>query len=65
MLLVRDDEIVERQTLQLAENDTQSVHFNVSQKDSGLYRYEVRIPPPAGEITTANNTATVVLRVVK
>src|SRR5262249_38164781 len=38
--------------------------FEVSQDKPGLYRYEVRAEPLPGEISTVNNTATFVLRVV-
>src|SRR5581483_6163 len=33
-------------------------------KEAGLYRYEVRLDPLAGEVTEANNSATLLLRVI-
>ena len=39
--------------------------FSVTQKKSGLYRYEVRAEPLPGEVTAVNNSATLLLRVVE
>ena len=48
----------------LKPNDTVEEVFYVSHKSSGLYRYEVRADALPGEVTTVNNTAPLLLRVV-
>ncbi len=40
------------------------VSFDVSQEKPGLYRYELRAEPLKGEASLANNTATLLLRVM-
>jgi len=56
-------ELERRQTTLKPDAATEEI-FYVTQKDAGLYRYEVRAEPLAGEVTPLNNTATLLLRVI-
>ena len=62
VLRQQDKEIAQQETALLKE--VTETRFEVSQDKPGLYRYEVRVAPLPGEISTVNNTATFVLRVV-
>jgi hypothetical protein len=62
--LLKEGRTVARETVQVAANGQTPVRFHVSEPTSGLYRYEVRVDPLAGEATERNNTATFLLRVV-
>jgi hypothetical protein len=55
---------VEKRDVPLKANDVVEEVFHVSHKTSGLYRYEVRADALPGEVTTINNTAPLLLRVV-
>ena len=62
--LLLDGEPVERRDVTLKRNDTVEAVFRVSHKAPGLYRYEVRADALPGEVTTVNNSAPLLLRVV-
>ncbi len=59
-----DDQEVERQDVRVAPDGTTDTTLQVVQHESGLYRYQVRLQPHAGEVTDVNNNATLSLRVV-
>ena len=61
--LVEGDKEVARNEVAL-EDRTTLVEFPVKHDKSGVFRYEVRVDPLDGEVTSANNRATYVLRVV-
>lgn len=65
VILMHDGKEIDNKDVQLAADDVTSVQFDVKQKQAGLYRYEVRIKPLTQEATTANNSATLLLRVVQ
>ncbi|MEX0715142.1 MAG: hypothetical protein WD066_01075 [Planctomycetaceae bacterium] len=65
--LVREEEVLERKTVEFNAADRSgiaNVEFTVAQPESGLFRYDVRVEPIAGEITEANNSSPFLLRVV-
>jgi hypothetical protein len=62
--LLLADHRVEKRDVTLKANDVVEEVFYVSHKTSGLYRYEVRADALPGEVTTVNNTAPLLLRVV-
>ncbi|MGB7735554.1 MAG: hypothetical protein WBL72_17895 [Thermoguttaceae bacterium] len=62
--LLLDGKLVERRDVTLKKNDTVEEVFQVSHKAPGLYRYEVRADALPGEVTTVNNSAPLLLRVV-
>ncbi len=62
--LYLDDREVSRQEVRLPPNTTSEATFSIRQDEPGLYRYEIRTEPRAGETTPSNNSATLVLRVV-
>ena len=62
--LLLDGKLVERRDVTLKKNDTVEEVFQVSHKTPGLYRYEVRADALPGEVTTVNNSAPLLLRVV-
>jgi hypothetical protein len=53
-----------KRNVTLKKNDTVEEVFHVSHKAPGLYRYEVRADALPGEVTTVNNSAPLLLRVV-
>jgi len=59
-----DDEPVEERRVKLQPDGASEEVFQVTQAESGLYRYEVRAEPPGEEVTEVNNAATLLLRVV-
>jgi hypothetical protein len=62
--LVLDGKPIEKRPVTLKRNGTVDEVFYVSHKDAGLYRYEIRAGELPGEVTTVNNTAPLLLRVV-
>ncbi|MGD0383034.1 MAG: hypothetical protein ABSA77_05890 [Thermoguttaceae bacterium] len=62
--LVADGKLVEKHAVNLKADDTAEDVFYVAHKINGLYRYEVRAEPFSWEVTPANNTASLLLRVV-
>jgi hypothetical protein len=64
VVLVRDDREVSRQQVLVRGDVETEVRFQVQQEARGLYRYEIRVEPFAGEVTTVNNYSTFLLRVV-
>ncbi|QDT93657.1 vWA domain-containing protein [Gimesia algae] len=63
--LMYDGKEIDNKEVSLAANDEATVQFEVQQKQAGLYRYEVQLKPMPQEATTANNSATLLLRVVQ
>lgn len=61
--LLFDGKEVGRQELVMT-SDTADVRFWATQEKVGVYPYEVRVEPIAGEATQANNSATYLLRVI-
>ncbi len=59
-----DDQQVDAQNVTLQPDGSAEAAFQVTQQESGLYRYEVRVGALAGEVTDLNNRATQLLRVV-
>ncbi|MEN6459164.1 MAG: hypothetical protein ABFC63_09560 [Thermoguttaceae bacterium] len=59
-----DDQLVESRAVALKSDDAVEELFYVSRSKSGLYRYEIRAETLAGEATTVNNAATLLLRVI-
>ncbi|MBM4089855.1 MAG: hypothetical protein FJ276_10605, partial [Planctomycetes bacterium] len=57
-------ETVDTRDVPLHPDGEAEIVFHVTQEQSGLYRYEVRADPLPGEVTTVNNSATLLLRVV-
>ncbi len=64
--LLRDGEEVsgQRRQLTLGPDAQTEIVFEVAPNKPGLYRYEVAADALAGEVTAANNTATLLVRVV-
>jgi hypothetical protein len=62
--LLHGGETIARREVPLAREDVTEVHFEVSQAKAGLYRYEVKDDSLPGEVSQANNTSTLLLRVV-
>jgi hypothetical protein len=62
--LLLDGKPIERRNVSLKKNDTVEEVFHVSHKEPGLYRYEVCAEALPGEVTTVNNSAPLLLRVV-
>ena len=63
--LMLDGKTLDERDVPLKPNGDVEVAFSVTQKKSGLYRYEVRAEPLPGEVTAVNNSATLLLRVVE
>lgn len=64
VVLLQDGKELARETQALPPDGRASLRFHVAQNKSGLYRYDVRVEPNAAEATSANNTASFLLRVV-
>lgn len=64
LALLLDDKPVQRCEASLKPNDAVEEVFYVSHKKPGLYRYEIRADALPGEVTTVNNAAPLLLRVV-
>ncbi len=62
--LLLDGKRVEKRDVALKPNDAVEEVFYVSHKTAGLYHYEVCADALPGEVTTVNNTAPLLLRVV-
>jgi len=62
--LTADGKTADRRRVRLADRETTEVRFEVTQSRPGVYRYEAAVEPHADEVTRANNTALLVLRVV-
>jgi hypothetical protein len=63
-VLLQDGKEIGRQRTGISESVTATVRFEVSRDQSGLFHYEVQVVPLPGEATTANNTASMMLRIV-
>jgi hypothetical protein len=63
--LLLDGKKLDERDVPLDANGAVETTFTVTQKKSGLYRYEVRAEPLPGEVTAVNNSATLLLRVVE
>jgi hypothetical protein len=57
-------EAVQQRDVQLDGGDVKDITFDISQDQPGLYRYDFVVEQLAQEVTPANNTATLMLRVV-
>ncbi len=62
--LLRDGKEVETRDVALGAQPVSEVRFEISQPKPGLYRYEIRVEPLPGEMSTVNNSAPLLLRVV-
>jgi hypothetical protein len=62
--LLLEGKEIEKRTARLAPNGATEQTFNVKQDVAGLYRYEVLADPIPGEVTAANNSSPLLLRVV-
>lgn len=63
--LLQDGREVAQAAVPLTANGAATHTFHVSEKQQGLYRYEVRLQSLAAEATPANNSATFLLRVIE
>jgi hypothetical protein len=57
-------QVVEKKQVMLPANGTAQAVFYVSQRTTGLHRYQVRMEPLSREATADNNTSTFLLRTV-
>ncbi|MGA2066847.1 MAG: VWA domain-containing protein [Thermoguttaceae bacterium] len=64
LVLRLDGKEIDRRTVKLVPNATVEETVFVTQPAAGLYRYEIAAEPLPGEVTTLNNTATLLLRVI-
>jgi hypothetical protein len=64
LVLRLDGKEIDRRTVKLAANATVEETLFVTQPAPGLYRYDVDVEPLPGEVTTLNNSASFVLRVM-
>jgi hypothetical protein len=62
--LLLDGKEVEKRWASIVPNGSTEEVFHVVGKTAGLFRYEVRAEPLPGELSAANNTASLLLRVV-
>ena len=62
--LIADGKLVEKHDVNLKGDDVAEDTFYVTHKTNGLYRYEVRAEPFSWEVTPANNSASLLLRVI-
>jgi len=62
--LMADGKLVEKHGVNLKPDDVAEDMFYVTHKTNGLYRYQVRAEPFSWEVTSANNTASLLLRVI-
>ncbi len=62
--LLLEGKEIEKRTARLVPNGTSEQVFNVKQDAAGLFRYEVLADRLPGEVTVANNTSMLLLRVV-
>ena len=61
--LLQDGRPVDEKDLFVEKTQESEAAFSVSEAKPGLYRYEVRVDPAPGEVTTVNNYASFLLRV--
>jgi hypothetical protein len=59
-----DGKEVARREIKFSSDGLATTSFDVQRPTTGLFTYEARVEPVAGEATTANNTARCVVRVV-
>lgn len=64
VVLLKDGKELSRRPTELVAGGRADVHFFVSAETAGVFGYEIHVDPLAGETTTANNTASYLLRVV-
>ncbi len=64
-VLRSQDEELSRQTVRVAPDGEASAKFELTAKKPGVFRYEVQVMSPQGETVTGNNSATLVVRVVR
>src|SRR5579872_2070622 len=64
VILMHEGQEVARQTQALPPDGKAMLRFSVAENQSGLYRYDVHVDPQASEATSANNSASFLLRVV-
>ena len=64
LALLLEGKEIEKRTARLVPNGTTEQVFNVKQDAAGLFRYEVLADPLPGEVTAANNSSPLLLRVV-
>jgi hypothetical protein len=64
LTLLLDDKAIERRDVALKPDDSVEEVFYIANAQSGLYRYEVRADSLPGEVSTVNNAAPLLLRVV-
>ncbi|MHC4398162.1 MAG: hypothetical protein ACYTG0_00610 [Planctomycetota bacterium] len=62
--LALDGEVLQRRDVDLPSGGESEEVFEVTQSESGLYRYAIRAAPVPNEVTPVNNDATLFLRVV-
>jgi hypothetical protein len=62
--LLADGKLVEKHEVNVKGDDVAEDTFYVTHKINGLYRYEVRAEPFSWEVTPANNSASLLLRVI-
>ena len=63
-VLTHEGKEIERRQILVSGDSEAEVQFQVEQSKRGLYRYELRVEAFDGEVTTVNNYATFLLRVV-
>jgi hypothetical protein len=64
LTLSREGKELERRSVPLPAEGTAEIRVEVSQDQPGLYRYDVRAEPLPEEVTRANNTSVLLLRVI-
>lgn len=64
VMLIQDGKTIGQQALTLSGSGVAEARFWAGQDKVGLYPYEVKVEPLPGELTTANNSAPYLLRVV-
>ncbi|HUE72540.1 MAG TPA: hypothetical protein VMP01_16770 [Pirellulaceae bacterium] len=64
VVLLKAGQEIARQTVQVPPNGTANVTLDVLEPAAGLSRYELRIDKHPAEATTANNSATFILRTI-
>lgn len=62
--LMLDGKQIEQRNVAIQANATTESVFRIGQKQRGLYRYEFQAAPQPGEVTSVNNHATFLLRVI-
>jgi hypothetical protein len=63
--LLQGDRVVEQRDVPIKADDVTETVFYVSHKESGLWRYEVRADALPGEAAVANNSAPLLVRVIR